>query len=111
MSHAQRFDSVGAQRGTGLAAVVDALKTVAQVVEEWYDAGSPQVVTAMQRFEQGLASISRAPAAGSMPEANDDGGEAQESEETDASDDGSDTKPKATRRKPKPSPMDEKVEG
>lgn len=61
MSHAQRFDSVQAQKGTTLYGVVMALKQVAMVVEESYDPNSQEVVGAMQRFEQGLALIRTAP--------------------------------------------------
>jgi hypothetical protein len=60
--HAKRFDSVGAQKGTGLSAVVAQLKTTADIAEEWFDPNSQEVVGAMQRFEQGLALLTTAPA-------------------------------------------------
>lgn len=59
--HAKRFDAVGAQKGSGLRAVVDQLKTIADTTEEWFDPNSAEVVGAMQRFEQGLALLSTAP--------------------------------------------------
>lgn len=70
--HAKRFDAVGAQKGSGLRAVVDQLKTVADTVEEWYDPNSAEVVGAMQRFEQGLALLSTAPAHPESGEPADD---------------------------------------
>ena len=60
--HAKRFDAVSAQKGTGLSAVVAQLKTVADIAEEWFDPNSAEVVGAMQRFEQGLALLTTAPA-------------------------------------------------
>lgn len=79
MSHAQRFDAVGAQKGTPLYGVVTALKQVAMVVEESYDPNSPEVTGAMQRFEQGLALIRTAPEKPEQPaESEEDGGEQAE---------------------------------
>jgi hypothetical protein len=66
--HAKRFAAVNAQKGTGLRAVADQLKTIAGTTEEWFDPNSPEVVGAMQRFEQGLALLSTAPA---HPESDD----------------------------------------
>jgi len=60
--HAKRFDAVGAQKGTGLRAVVDRLKAVADAAEEAFDPNSAEMVGAMQRFEQGLGLLSTAPA-------------------------------------------------
>jgi hypothetical protein len=60
--HAKRFDAVSAPKGSGLAAVVGALKGVADVAEEWFDPNSLEVTGAMQRFEQGLALLAGAPA-------------------------------------------------
>lgn len=60
--HAKRFDAVNAPKGGGLRAVVDQLKAVADTVEKQYDPNSAAVVSAMQRFEQGLALLSTAPA-------------------------------------------------
>jgi len=60
--HAKRFDAVSAPKGGGLRAVVDQLKTIADTVEEHFDPNSGEVVGAMQRFEQGLALLSTAPA-------------------------------------------------
>jgi hypothetical protein len=60
--HAKRFDAVNAQKGTGLRAVADQLKTIADTAEEWFDPNSAEVVGAMQRFEQGLALLTTAPA-------------------------------------------------
>jgi hypothetical protein len=60
--HAKRFDAVTAPKGSGLRAVVDQLKTVADTAEEWFDPNSAEVVGAMMRFEQGLALLSTAPA-------------------------------------------------
>lgn len=77
MSHAQRFDSVGAQKGTALYGVVTALKQVAMVVEESYDPNSTEVTSAMQRFEQGLALIRTAPEKPEEAAESDDGGEEQ----------------------------------
>jgi len=65
--HAKRFSAVSAQKGSGLRAVADQLKTVADIAEEWFDPNSPEVVRAMQRFEQGLALLTTAPA---RPEAD-----------------------------------------
>lgn len=90
MSHAQRFDAVGAQKGTALYGVVMALKQVAMVVEEYYDGNSPEVTGAMQRFEQGLALIRTAP---------EKSEEAAESEEDSDQATGSDGAKAATRRK------------
>lgn len=59
--HAKRFEAVSAPKGSGLRTIVDQLKTVADTAEEWFDPNSPEVVNAMQRFEQGLALLSRAP--------------------------------------------------
>lgn len=59
--HAKRFDAVSAPKGSGLAAVVGALKGVADVTEEWFDPNSLEVTGAMQRFEQGLALLAGAP--------------------------------------------------
>lgn len=70
--HARRFDAVGAQKGTGLHVVVGQLKALADTVEDWYDPNSAEVVGAMQRFEQGLALLSTAPA---HPESGEPGGE------------------------------------
>lgn len=60
--HAKRFTAVNAPKGGGLRAVVEQLKTTADIVEDWYDPNSPEVVGAMQRFEQGLALLTTAPA-------------------------------------------------
>lgn len=60
--HAKRFDSVGAQKGSGLRLVVDQLKSIADTAEEWFDPNSPEVVNAMQHFERGLGALSTAPA-------------------------------------------------
>jgi hypothetical protein len=70
--HAKRFAAVNAQKGTGLRAVADQLKTIADTAEEWFDPNSPEVVGAMQRFEQGLALLSTAPA---HPEAGESAGD------------------------------------
>lgn len=78
MSHAQRFDAVGAQKGTPLHGVVDALKRVASAVESRYDPNSREVTGAMQRFEQGLALLRTAPERPAEAAAeSDDGGEEQ----------------------------------
>jgi hypothetical protein len=77
MSHAQRFDAVGAQKGTALHKVVETLKDVADAIEDHYDANSPEVVGAMQRFEQGLALIRTAPERAA--ESEDDGEQQAES--------------------------------
>ena len=60
--HAKRFDAVGAQKGTGLRAAADQLKVIADIVEDWFDPNSAEVVGAMQRFEQGLGLLTTAPA-------------------------------------------------
>lgn len=60
--HAKRFDGVGAQKGTGLRAVADQLKVIADIAEDWFDPNAPEVVAAMQHFEQGLGFLSTAPA-------------------------------------------------
>jgi hypothetical protein len=59
--HAKRFDAVNGQKGTGLRAVADQLKTVADTAEEWFDPNSAEVIGAMQFFEQALARLSTAP--------------------------------------------------
>jgi hypothetical protein len=61
MGHAQRFDAVNAQKGTPLWWIVAHLKTLAEDVEAAYDANSPEVVSAMQYFEQGLGRLVFAP--------------------------------------------------
>lgn len=58
--HAKRF--AAGQRGTGLRAISDQLKTIADTAEEWFDPNSAEVVGAMQFFEQGLNRLSVAPA-------------------------------------------------
>jgi len=90
MSHAQRFDAVQAQKGTSLYGVVMALKQVAMVVEESYDPNSPEVVGAMQRFEQGLALIRTAPENPEPAADSEEGGEEEA---------GSDAPKPSTRRK------------
>lgn len=92
MSHAQRFDTVGAQRGTPLHEVVSKMKEAADLIEQRFDANHPQVVSAMQRLEMGLNLLKGAPETeqADAPESGDDGGKEGES---------GDSKP-ATRRKP-----------
>jgi hypothetical protein len=90
MSHAQRFDAVGAQKGTALHGVADALKRVASAVEKRFDPNSPEVVGAMQRFEQGLALLRTAPELPQEAADSDDSGEEQA---------GSDAPKATTRRK------------
>ena len=102
MSHAQRFDSVGAQKGTPLHAVVDAMKRVAGAIESRYDPNSPEVTGAMQRFEQGLALIRTAP---EKPE------EAAESEDDGDQAAGSGGAKSATRRKSASKPEKEGEQG
>lgn len=70
--HAKRFEATGAGKGSGMDAVVGALRGVADIVEEWFDPNSSEVVGAMMRFEQGLALLKTAPA---HPEAGEPGGE------------------------------------
>lgn len=60
--HAKRFTAVSAPKGSGLRAVADQLKVLADIAEDWFDPNSPEVVGAMQRFEQGLALLTTAPA-------------------------------------------------
>ena len=60
--HAKRFSAVNAPKGGGLRAVADQLKVIADIAEDWYDPNSAEVVGAMQRFEQGLALLTTAPA-------------------------------------------------
>jgi len=58
--HAKRFDAVNAQKGTGLRAVADQLKTIADTIEEWYDPNDSHVIGAVQRFEMGLNQLTMA---------------------------------------------------
>lgn len=102
MSHAQRFDAVGAQKGSALYGVVTALKQVAMVAEDSYDPNSPQVVGAMQRFEQGLALLVDAP---ERPQETES--EQQEESATDGEQEGeSSDAPVPTRRKPRKTAKD-----
>jgi hypothetical protein len=61
MGHAQRFDAVNAQKGTPLWQMVGHLKALAEAVQAAYDGNSPEVVSAMQYFEQGLGRLVFAP--------------------------------------------------
>lgn len=70
--HAKRFTAVNAQKGTGLRAVADQLKVIADITEDWFDPNSSEVVGAMQYFEQGLGRLSVAPANPEMEQEPDD---------------------------------------
>lgn len=60
--HAKRFNAVNAPKGGGLRDIADRLKGIADAAEEHFDPNSAEVVGAMQRFEQGLALLTTAPA-------------------------------------------------
>lgn len=86
--HAKRFNAVNAPKGGGLRDIADRLKEIADAAEEHFDPNSAEVVGAMQRFEQGLALLSTAPA-------RPDGGEPAKGKRTGGRKTGDDT-PKNT---------------